>query len=626
MQNDKTRSPYDQSLRQRAEEAVRTKGCSTPLSEADVRALYHELEVHQIELEMQNDELRRVQAELEASASKYKDLYEFAPISYLTMDVFGKILEANLASASLMGRERGHLMNNRFQAYLQQSCIPEFNEFCRCVMESDAKQTAEFQLNGDGSEGKAAGWILVETRAIQNGDYHGFRMAVIDITKRKWMEEELCNARNELELRVKERTAKLQEAKENLEVINEELQVEVSEHEKTEKKLVAAKEAAEAAVEAKTAFLANMSHELRTPLNAVIGYSSLLLDDNLTKEQKEAIESIRTGGEALLAIISDILEFSRAEKEKITLEHQPFSLKRCIEESLDMVAVKAAERGLNLSYTIGYGTPDTLIGDPGRLRQILVNLLSNAVKFTDEGNISVSISSKAIEGNKCQIIFTVKDTGIGMPQDKMARIFEPFTQLEYIISLKRDGAGLGLAISKKLVELMGGEIWAESEEGKGSIFGFTIEAETIPGKILDFGVKDRIEHNTLSAKKPLSILVAEDNPSNQKVLLEMLKRLGYRPDAVADGAEVIQALVIRHYDLIFIDVRMPDMDGLTATKEIRKLWPDNGPTIVAITAYAMESDQKMCLEAGMDGYIAKPVKLEDLAGAISTYRPHENSS
>jgi CheY-like chemotaxis protein len=407
-------------------------------------------------------------------------------------------------------------------------------------------------------------------------------------------------------------------------VINEELEVEISEHEKTEKNLIAAKEAAEAAVEAKAAFLANMSHELRTPLNAVIGYSSLLLDDNLTQEQTESIESIKNGGEALLAIISEILEFSRAEKGKITLEYQPFSIKRCIEESMDMVAVQADKKGLNLSYTISYGMRDTIIGDPGRLRQILVNLLANAVKFTDEGSISVSASSEIIEGNRRKIAFDVQDTGIGMPQDKMDRLFEPFTQLEYVISRKRDGTGLGLAISKKLVEFMGGQIWAKSEVGKGSTFGFTIQAETIPGKQLDLGEKNRATYENLSGQRPLSILVADDNPSNQKVLVEMLKRLGYRPDAVADGYEVIQALRIRPYDLIFMDIRMPEMDGLTATRKIRELWPDNGPKVVAITAYAMEGDQEMCLEAGMDGYIAKPVKLGDLAEVLDKYQPYKN--
>jgi signal transduction histidine kinase/CheY-like chemotaxis protein len=429
------------------------------------------------------------------------------------------------------------------------------------------------------------------------------------------MEEELRKARDDLERRVQERTTELSRAKEHLEVINEKLLVEITKHEQLEKELIKTKEAAEAAVEAKAAFLANMSHELRTPMNAVIGFSSLLLDENLTPEQKDYVESIRNGGGALLSIISDILEFSRVEKERVKLEHQPFSLKHCIDESLDMIAIQAKQKGLNITHAISYDAPDTIIGDHDRLRQILTNLLSNAVKFTDEGEVSVSVSSKTIEGNKLQITFAVKDTGIGIPSDKMDRIFKPFTQLDYKISRKRGGgAGLGLAISKELVELMCGEIWVESEPERGSTFRFTILAEVFTGKYQDLKeTSNDTAYKNLSEQNPLAIMVAEDSPINQRVIVKMLMKMGYRPDAVADGREVLQVLKIRHYDLILMDINMPEMDGITATMEIRKLWPaTEQPHIVAVTAFAMESDRETCLEAGMNDYIAKPVLKKDL--------------
>ncbi len=576
MQNDDT---VASDLRQHAENVVQKKGRSSSLSEVDVRALCHELEVHQIELELQNEELLRVQAKLVESEEKYRDLYEFAPIGYFTLESKGEIREANLTAASLLGTERANLMNNRFQAYLDQESLQDFDAFCRRVMESDAKQTEEFRLNARERKGDAQHWVLTEARAIQNGIGHGFRMAVIDITERKRMEEELKK--------------------------------------KTEE-LVIAKDAAESATNAKAAFLANMSHEIRTPMNAVIGFTSLLLDEPMNSDQKEFIEGIREGGEALLAIINDILDFSRMEKE-IELELQPFSLKRCIDESLDLVLVQASNKCLNLSSTIKYGTPDTIIGDHGRLRQILVNLLANAVKFTDIGDVSLTVSSKANDKGQ-QILFRITDTGIGISEDKINEIFEPFNQVESTISRKRDGVGLGLAISRQLVELMGGKIWAESVPGQGSTFSFTIQAAAIPSKRSNFGEIKKDETLEKNPKRrSLRLLVAEDNPSNQKVLVEMLKRLGYKPDVATDGREVLQALERQDYDLVLMDIRMPEMDGITATREIRKIWPQNGPKIIAITAFALEGDREKCLDAGMDDYISKPVQKKALESILMKY-------
>ena len=579
----------------------------------DALALVHELQVHQIELEMQNEELKLAKLETEDVLAKYSDLYDFAPMGLFAFDEQGKIQEINLAGAKLLGAERRNLISRHFRQFVAPKDRPSFGEFCKKAFEASNKQTCELNLLKDGGP---TVYVRIEGIVTEDGSLNErqCRIAAIDITERRWMEEELRNARDELERRVQERTTELSRAKEHLEVINEKLLVEITKHEQLEKELMKAKEVAEAAVEAKAAFLANMSHELRTPMNAVIGFSSLLLDENLTPEQKDYVESIRDGGGALLSIISDILEFSRVEKDKVKLEHQPFSLKNCIDESLDMIAVHAKQKGLNITHAISYDAPDTIIGDHDRLRQILTNLLSNAVKFTDEGEVSVSVSSKTIEGDKLQITFAVKDTGIGIPSDKMDRIFKPFTQLDYKLSRKRGGAGLGLAISKELVELMNGEIWVESEPDRGSTFQFTILAESAKGKYQDLKeTSNDTAYKNLSEQNPLAIMVAEDSPINQKVIVKMLMKMGYRPDAVADGREVLQVLKIRHYDLILMDINMPEMDGVTATMEIRKIWPaTEQPCIVAVTAFAMESDRETCLEAGMNDYIAKPVLKKDL--------------